>query len=120
LVGVNDLTSFTSGDWDTQGIAMSWLIVHPLAAVQTNRFVFRQIDLKILEYFGSLRPAFVGCVCMLVVVVLVKQTMPHSWPLATRFAGEVAAGAATYALTTLIIHGERARSFIQVIRKGFV
>lgn len=113
------ITFYLSSQWGTQGIAMSWLIVHPLAAVQTNRFVFRQIDLKILDYIRSLRPALVGCLCMLVVVVLVKQTIPHSWPLATRFAGEVAAGATTYALTTLIIHGERARSFIQVIRKGF-
>ncbi len=113
------ITFYLCSRWGTQGIAMSWLIVHPLAAIQTNRFVFRRIDLKILEYFRSLRPALVGCVCMLVVVVLVKQTMPHDWPLAARFAGEVAAGAATYALTTLIIHGERARAFIHVIRKGF-
>lgn len=114
------ITFYLCSRWGTQGIAMSWLIVHPLAAVQTNRFVFRKIDLKILDYFRSLRPALVGCLCMLVVVVLVKQTMPDSWPLAIRFAGEVGAGAATYALSTLIIHGERARSFIQVIRRGFV
>lgn len=114
------ITFYLCSRWGTQGIAMSWLIVHPLAAVQTNWFVFRKIDLKILDYFRSLRPALVGCLCMLVVVVLVKQAMPHSWPLATRFAGEVGAGAATYALSTLIIHGERARSFIQVIRRGFV
>ncbi len=114
------ITFYLCSRWGTQGIAMSWLIVHPLAAVQTNRFVFRKIDLKILDYFRSLRSALVGCLCMLVVVVLVKQMMPHNWPLATRFAGEVGAGAATYAFTTLIIHGERARSFIQVIRRGFV
>lgn len=113
------VTFYLCSRWGTQGIAMSWLIVHPLAAIQTNWFVFRKIELKILDYFRSLRPAFVGCLCMLVVVVLVKQTMPHSWPLVTRFAGEVAAGAAAYALTTLIIHGARARAFIQVIRKGF-
>lgn len=113
------ITFYLCSRWGTQGIAMSWLIVHPLAAIQTNRFVFRRIDLKILEYFRSLRPALVGCLCMLVVVVLVKQAMPHDWPLAARFAGEVAAGAATYAVTTLILHGERARAFIQVIRKGF-
>lgn len=104
--------------WGTQGIAMSWLIVHPVAALHTYWFVFRRIDLKILEYFRSLRPAFVGCLCMLVVVVLVKQAMLDSWPLAIRFAGEVVAGAATYAITTLVIHGARARAFIQVIRKG--
>jgi len=112
------ITFYLCSRWGTQGIAMSWLIVHPLAAVQTNWFVFRQIDLKIPEYFRSLRPALVGCFCMLCIVVIIKQTMPPSWSLATRFAGEVAAGAATYALMTLSFHGARVRSFIQVIRKG--
>ena len=104
--------------WGTQGIAMAWLIVHPIAIIQTNRFVFRKLNLTVFQYLSILRPAFVGCLCMIAVVVLVKQTMPPSWPLATRFSGEVAAGAAAYALITLSIHGARVRSFIQVIRTG--
>ena len=112
------ITFYLCSRWGTQGIAMSWLIVHPLAAIPTNWFVFRKIELNILDYFRSLRPALVGCLCMLVVVVLVKQSMPDGWPLATRFVGEVAAGAAMYALTTLVLHGERARAFIRVIRRG--
>lgn len=104
--------------WGTAGIAASWLIVHPLAAIQTNWFVFRRIKLKVLEYFLALRPALVGCVCMIVAVFAAKQSMPLSWPLVARLVGEVLSGAGAYALTTLSIHGERVRSFAQIIRKG--
>lgn len=112
------VTFYLCSRWGTQGIAMSWLIVHPIAAIQTNWFVFRQIRLTVLDYLGALRPALVGCVFMIVVVMAAKHMMSPDWPLPVRFAGEVLSGAATYALTTLSLHGERVRSFIRLIRTG--
>lgn len=104
--------------WGTQGIALSWLIVHPLAAMQTNWFVFKKLDLRVMQYLASLRPAMIGCVCMLVAVILVKQKVPSAWSLEMKFAVEVGTGAAVYTLTALSIHGKRVRSFIHLIRTG--
>lgn len=120
VAGVLPATFYFCSRWGTAGIAASWLIVHPLAAIQTNWFVFRRINLTVREYFLALRPALVGCVCMIVVVFAAKQSMPLSWPLAARLTGEVLSGAGAYALTTLSIHGERVRSFAQIIRKGVI
>lgn len=112
------VTFYFCSRWGTPGIALSWLIVHPLAAIQTNWFVFRRINLRGLEYFRALRPAMVGCACMIVVVLAVKHSVLLNWPLGAKFAGEVLSGVGAYALTTLSIHGARVRSFAQMIRAG--
>jgi PST family polysaccharide transporter len=112
------VTFYLLSGWGTQGIALAWLIVHPLAATQTNWFVFKKIDVTVGQYLAALRPAMIGCLCMLAAVIVVKQAMPQGWPLGMRFAVEVGTGAAVYALTALSIHGERVRSFLRVIRTG--
>ncbi|MFO0706488.1 MAG: lipopolysaccharide biosynthesis protein [Nitrospira sp.] len=104
--------------WGTQGIAVSWLIVHPLAAIQTNWFVFGKIQVTIWEYLRALRPALIGCALMMTSVMALKAVMPSAWPLSLRFGAEVLAGAAVYGVTTLSIHGERVRAFVTLIRKG--
>jgi hypothetical protein len=55
---------------------------------------------------------------MVAAVIFVKEAMPAAWPVGMKFAVEVTAGAAVYALTALSIHGERVRAFVQVIRTG--
>jgi PST family polysaccharide transporter len=111
-------TFYLMSRWGTQGIAWSWLIVHPLAATQTNWFVFKKINVTVMQYLASLRPAMIGCACMLGAVVFVKQAMDPAWALGMRFAIEVGTGAAVYALIALSIHGERVRSFVHMIRTG--
>ena len=112
------VTFYLLSRWGTRGIALSWLIIHPLAATQTNWFVFKKLDLSVKQYLLSLRPAMIGCVCMLLGVIAVKEAVPTAWPLGMKFAVEVCTGAAVYALTALSIHGERVRSFIHMIRTG--
>jgi teichuronic acid exporter len=112
------VTFYLLSAWGTRGIALAWLIVHPLAATQTNWFVFKKIDVTVGQYLAALRPAMIGCLCMVAAVIFVKEAMPAAWPVGMKFAVEVTAGAAVYALTALSIHGERVRAFVQVIRTG--
>jgi PST family polysaccharide transporter len=114
------LSFYLLSGWGTRGIAVSWLIVHPLAATQTNWFVFKKLGITVAEYLIALRPAFIGTLCMLVSVEFIKHVMPQNWSLGWRFSAEVVTGAGVYAVTALSIHGERVRSFVHLIRRGAI
>jgi hypothetical protein len=55
---------------------------------------------------------------MILVVSVLKWTIPAAWPLYVRLAMEAAGGAAAYLGVLSVLHGDRLRSFLSFYRRN--
>jgi teichuronic acid exporter len=101
--------------WGIQGIAAAWVLAYPIAAVPIYIWTAKEIKLSVRDYYRALRPAIEGCVLMVIVVAMVKRSLPAATPLLVKFCAEVLAGAATYAAVQLVLHRERLGLFKRAI-----
>jgi len=111
-------TAFLVGShWGTTGIALGWVLAHPFFSLAAYRQVFKKIELVPLEYMRSLVPAVSAVVPMIAGVLVLKGTLPASWPLSLHLGLEVLAGAAIYLMTLLWFHPSRLQAFSQFLTK---
>lgn len=104
--------------WGIVGIAMAWLIVHPLTLVLMYWHVLPSIGLSIWQYVRSLWPAVSSALVMVAAVSLVRMGIPGDASLAARLVLLVLAGGAAYCLTLLALHRQRIRSFVTLMKRG--
>ncbi len=105
--------------WGTTGVALGWLIGHPLVmgfVLVPN--ALKCAEMGFWEYLGSLRAAALCTSLMAVAVLLVRYATPGDWPLAARFGIEVGVGVAVYAGTILPLYRTRVRTFLTMLRAG--
>jgi teichuronic acid exporter len=101
-------TAFYLGShWGTTGIAAAWMVVDPMINLPVYRKVFQKLHMNTLQYLEALRPPITGSLLMSAALLLAKPFLPPSWPLALRFAIQVAGGAIVYAAALLIFHRGR-------------
>lgn len=110
-------TAFYVGShWGTQGIAWGWVAAYPLIAVPLYWKAFKSIQMPVGDYLRALRPALHGTLAMVGTVSLLKWTLLPPEPLWLRLGLEIAAGAAAYILTLLLLHRERMATFVRTAR----
>ena len=109
---------YVGSHWGTAGIAWAWIIAYPLVAAPLYSRVFRRIRMSTREYLGAVRPALNGSMAMVVVVGALKWALPWAWPLYFRFGLEVLAGAITYVLVMVTLHGDRLRAFRGLLQRS--
>jgi PST family polysaccharide transporter len=109
---------YVGSRWGTAGIAWAWIIAYPFIAVPLYRRAFQHIGMSVREYLGAVRPALDGSVAMVVFVGALKWVLPSAWPLYLRFGLEVLAGAASYILVLVALHGDRLRVFTSLVRRS--
>ena len=97
-------------------VAWAWILVHPLVLAPLLARTCSSLGMPVRDYFRALAPAAGGCAAMLAAVVLARLTTPAAWPLGARFAIEVTAGAATYALAILLFHRDRLLALRALLR----
>lgn len=102
--------------WGTVGIAAGWLVALPLVSLPSYRRVFSILQLAPSDYLKSLWPMFSSAMVMAVTVLAIKLGPGASWSTPARLAAEVFGGASAYALTILVFHRNRLRTFLQVVR----
>lgn len=95
---------------------MGWL-TYPMATAPLYWKTFKTIEMSPWEYLRSLRPGLDGAVAMALVVGLLKWKWPIGEPLLVRLILEIAAGAIVYVGTVLLLHRERAMSFLQIAKR---
>jgi O-antigen/teichoic acid export membrane protein len=108
---------YVGSNWGTVGIAVAWMVVHPLVTLPIYWRVLRKIDLSVGRYLQSLWPALSGSLWMVVAVWATREILPSIWPLPLRFALQVLGGGAAYILTLTALHRERFYAFRQVLKK---
>ena len=105
--------------WGTTGVALGWLIGHPLVmgfVLVPN--ALRCAEMRLGEYLGALRPAALCTSAMAIAVFLARWMMPAETSLALRFGVEVGVGVAVYAGTILPLYRHRVRAFLAMLRAG--
>jgi PST family polysaccharide transporter len=106
-VTVMPLAFYIGSRWGIVGIAAVWMLVHPLIVLPTFRRVFRTLDIAVGSYLRALRPGLDGSLLMAAAVLAGQRFVWASWPLAARFAVEVATGVVVFIVTTLVLHRQR-------------
>ena len=104
--------------WGIVGVALAWLIVHPITLVPMYWHILPTIGLSIWQYIRSLWPAVSGALVMIAAVTVMRISIPEGSSLAIRFAVLVLAGGAAYLLTLLALHRQRISSFMTMIKGG--
>lgn len=111
------LPSFYIGSrWGAGGIASVWVFVYPIAIFPLFWRLFRKIKMSVREYMRALWPALNGCIFMAVAVETFKLARPPEWPLYLDLALEVFIGAGVYVLCLLLMHRNRLRALVGLIK----
>jgi PST family polysaccharide transporter len=109
-------------NWGLTGIAVAWILVHPLIAYRQCRASLNEIGIG-MRYFLTrpLWPAISGCLVMGVVVVAIRFALPADWSGVPKLMVEVIAGGFAYGASLLLFHRERIltlRAFVTKLRKS--
>jgi len=110
------LSFYFGSRWGIVGIAAAWLAFYPFLVLPLYWKVFKTISLSPSAYLSVLWPAFNGTLVMAAAVLLLKLTIPSSWPMWLLLGTEVATAAVVYFLTVFTFHGERVRRFYRFLR----
>ncbi len=111
---------YAGSAYGVAGIALVWVIVHPLAMAPVFWRVFRVIHLSVEQYLRALLPAMTGSIIMVAFIWGLIWVMPSAWPLTVRCGLEVLIGAAAYAGAALLLHRDRLRAFMQLLKSARV
>ncbi len=101
------------------GIALAWVLVHPLLAFRLCRRALGRLGIGAIPFMRSLWPAVSGCLLMSAAVFATRAACPGMWPTVVRLLLEVSIGVIAYAATLLGPHHRRVnelRTFVTTMR----
>ncbi len=107
---------YLGSHWGIRGVAMAWL-AYPLATAPLYWKTLKTIEMSPWEYFTAVRPGLDGAIAMALAVGLLKWKLAASEPMLMRLIIEMVAGAIVYIGTVLLLHRERAMSFVQIAKR---
>jgi PST family polysaccharide transporter len=111
-------TGFLVGSrWGVAGIAMAWLVLHPLVTLPNYVRVFRTLDISAGAYARALWPAVSSSLAMAAAVEALRRGLPAAEPDAMRLGLEIAVGAAAYAGALLTLHRATLRAALPILRR---
>jgi PST family polysaccharide transporter len=102
--------------WGITGIAVAWVLVHPVIVVNIGRQALRSIELSAGRYLLALQPALTGSAVMAAAVLLLRFGLPGEIPLVARFIIESVGGALVYGAILLLFHRDRLARFLRFLR----
>ncbi len=98
---------FWGSRWGTAGIAVTWVVVHPLVALPLYWKALGRLQLSVPGYLRALWPGLSGTIVMAAVLLALGRAAPRSWPPLVDLTIQVCVGAATYAGALLLMHPGR-------------
>ena len=105
-----------AGRWGIVGLALAWVVIHPLLFYPAFKRVLETIQLPSRAYVQALWPAFSGSVLMAASVLAVQWAAGSDWSRVARFSAQVGAGAVAYVLTIVLLHRPRLVAFYAALR----
>ena len=108
---------YVGSHWGTTGIAAGWLLVYPILIVMPMAvMVFRRIELPASEYLGALSAPLTSVAIMAGAVWALRLAYPAAMPRMALLAADITVGAVAYGGALLVLHRERVRAMLSVIR----
>lgn len=108
---------YIGSHWGTTGIAAGWLLVYPiLIVVPMALLVFRRIELPASDYLGALAAPLTSVAIMAGAVWALRLAYPAAMPQMGLLAADITVGAVAYGGALLVLHRERVRALLSVIR----
>jgi PST family polysaccharide transporter len=108
---------YVGSRWGINGIAATWLALHPLVLVLPYRRAFRKIGMRFGDYLRSVWPGTNAALHMAAAMLAVRAFLPPDVALAARFAILVAVGVAAYAACLFLYHRDRISGLARTIRQ---
>jgi PST family polysaccharide transporter len=102
--------------WGVAGIALAWVIVHPIVMSPLFVWVFRALRISVGDYLVALYPALSSTLAMAAILLGIRQLVPGDWLPVTRFGLQVVLGGTAYAVTILLFHWKRVQTFLNIVR----
>ena len=96
------------------GAVVAWALVQPVLFAVALRYLMKSISMGMMEFIKSWVPASTSSIVMIVVVILLG-TQLGEFSTAGRFAIQVSAGALSWFLTLLLVHGDEVRKLKRII-----
>lgn len=107
---------YIGSHWGTVGIAAGWVCAYPAMYLPFYRRTFRCIGMTAGEYAQAIWPALSGSLAMAAVILILRLTYPPGLGRVLQLGAEVVAGAATYTLVLVTLHGKRSRVVLQSLK----
>lgn len=110
------ITFVIASRWGLTGIALGWIIVHPLIAYRLCDKAFDCIGITFHNFFvKALWPALSGCGVMAVAVLALHAVWHDSSAARWLLPAEIAVGAVAYIATLIILHRGRADELRRIV-----
>jgi O-antigen/teichoic acid export membrane protein len=108
---------YVGSTWGTAGVAAVWVLVYP-AVIGTFYIhdTLQVVAMSFRVYLRSLLPAASGTAAMVGAVTVVRSALPHELRPSLVLVALVAIGATVYTAVILVVHGDRLRAVIDVLR----
>lgn len=100
------------------GVAWGWVIGFPISVIPAFVLVFNILHITWRTYAETLWPALTACLVMAVLVLLVRQVLPETWPHASRLAIQVVLGALTYTAVMLTVFRSRVFDLYRIVKES--
>lgn len=102
--------------WGVAGIALAWVVVHPIAMSPLFIWVSRVLRISVGDYLLAIYPALSSTLMMAVVLLGFGQFVLEDWRPISRFGLQVALGGTVYAGMVFLAHRTRVQRFLSIVR----
>jgi teichuronic acid exporter len=103
--------------WGIRGIAYGWVFAYPILGVLELWQTMKTIEMGFGEYMAGLRPALDGSIAMVLAVLAIHWALASTHSRWLYFLAEVGGGAVAYVITVTLVHRERVRYFVSVLKR---
>lgn len=101
--------------WGVEGVALAWVLAFPVVTAPLFRYVFKQLDMTLLEYLRGLRLPLLSSAIMGVSVLTLRLAATGA-PAALRLGAAVAVGVCSYVTALYVVFGVRPRTIAALVR----
>ena len=103
--------------WGTTGVAIGWLVGHPLVVMPLYlQLVLQLTEMRLSSYLRALLPATVLTALMAIGILASQALMGSATPGGVRLGIQVLAGMAIYGILIAAFYRERAKTILAVLR----
>jgi|1185.fasta_scaffold00033_6 O-antigen/teichoic acid export membrane protein len=110
------LAFYEASRWGAIGLALGWVVMHPLVSLPVYWRAFQKIELPARQYLNALAPALSASAVMLLAIWISRGLIPGDWPRLTHLALLITIGALAYLMALITFHRERVRVFYETCK----
>lgn len=104
--------------WGITGIAIAWLVCYPFLATILLRRVFKELKVKIREFFQTaILPSLAANLVMVIAVYAIRNAMALTEPGVTSLVISVSTGIATYLGYLYLFHRQQLSNTLEMVKR---